>query len=209
MSAAIGQRLRNYLSCCCWSCSPFASIPHLNRLKKLWLTWESDLWPSDLQTVLVPSELVRLDEFKGKKIKHGRRPQTSIGRLACSFLFFFIPCSVADPSSPFSPSFYICQPLSVFSSPMQRRLVICCVKKGLWDIGMASAVADAVAFNFLVEKNCQFLLRVQKMPLLMSFHSFQIEKSSITCNWIAIRGPYDKNKTVITFYENYMIMISS
>ena len=31
LSAAIGQRPRNYLSCCCCSCSPFGSIPHLNK----------------------------------------------------------------------------------------------------------------------------------------------------------------------------------
>ena len=36
LSAAIGQRPRNYLSCCCCCSSPFGSIPHLNKLKFFW-----------------------------------------------------------------------------------------------------------------------------------------------------------------------------
>ena len=46
LSAANGQRPRNYLSCCfcCCSCgSPFCSIPHFNELKNFWLTfWSAD-----------------------------------------------------------------------------------------------------------------------------------------------------------------------
>ena len=34
LSAAIGQRPRNYLCCSCCCCSPFGSFPHLKEIKK-------------------------------------------------------------------------------------------------------------------------------------------------------------------------------
>ena len=56
----------------------FWLIAHLNEMKKVWLTWESNLWPSDLPTVTLPPGYTWV-----KKLKYSRRPWTSIGRLAC------------------------------------------------------------------------------------------------------------------------------
>ena len=55
-------------------------------MKKLWLIWETKLWPSNQQTVTLPSELERLDVLSVKKFKYSRRPRTSIGRLTCFHL---------------------------------------------------------------------------------------------------------------------------
>ena len=64
LSAAIGQRPRNYLSC--------------------WLTQDKNLWTSTPQTVTLPTKLQWPGYIKKQKIfKSGRRPRTSIGRLAC------------------------------------------------------------------------------------------------------------------------------
>ena len=48
LSAAIGQRPRNYLSCSCCSCSsPFGSFPHMKYHSKMFcLKLDSILWPS-------------------------------------------------------------------------------------------------------------------------------------------------------------------
>ena len=65
LSAANGQRPRNYLSCCscccccgCSSCcSPFGLIPHLNELKKIWLKLDSIICPLTHQSITLPTEL--------------------------------------------------------------------------------------------------------------------------------------------------------
>ena len=76
LSATNGQRPSNYFSSCsCFtssSCSPFGSIPHLNKLKKIWLAWDSNVLPPDDESDALSTELLQkmfyITHFK-RKIK--------------------------------------------------------------------------------------------------------------------------------------------
>ena len=70
LSAAIGQRPRNYLRSCCFCCSccsPFGSIPHLNQLKKYSLVWDLNPLPPDNGSIALSTELPWLRYYNCKK----------------------------------------------------------------------------------------------------------------------------------------------
>ena len=66
LSAAIGQRPRNYLSCCCCCCSrcssPFGAFPSLNgillKMKNNWEKLGLNLWTVAPESINSPTELL-------------------------------------------------------------------------------------------------------------------------------------------------------
>ena len=96
LSATIGQKTKELLEFL--FLFPFWFISSF-KWKKIGLSWESNLWPSDSLPITQSIVLFGLDEHSAKhvsckwferihskKLKSSCRPRTSIGQLACWFL---------------------------------------------------------------------------------------------------------------------------
>ena len=92
--AANGQRARNYFSCCCSSsssCSPFGSIFHLNKLKKIASERFQPLSSHSPVHYFTNWATVTLTLSRKKySLKSCLRPRTSIGGLACYYSKYFV-----------------------------------------------------------------------------------------------------------------------
>ena len=94
LSAAIGQRPRNYLSCCCCSCcccccsccSPFGSFPHYKEFKRKKispvgiLTWDLQNHSPSLYQLSYGDIVIFCLKIYYLFQKSSRRPWISIGR---------------------------------------------------------------------------------------------------------------------------------